>query len=414
MSVNSHTSRLLNGVCHNIEHFTHHGDIFYLFILSKFKLPKKYSSRPFHRFSVEKLLCVLFLTFFSLLTNNAPAQTSTIDSLKKILPSLKDKARIDCLNELGFEYSNPYWGISKYIQTDTAMLYTKQALNESLKLNYSRGIGKAYQNIGMVEEQHGNYISSEYYTALAIPILYSQNMQTEFHRARINYGWCKYHRGKYNEAIEIYTKELPYYKKIKDTIHTSMIDRIIGRAYDSQGYSEMAFNYYEANLKIKKTPNDILGTLYSPTFKADIYLSAGDTANAILNYSEGAFYALRQHMRSDYLYSILSRIYRLQNRYDSALFYLNQNNALTKSKKEDFLFRKVALMETSLDLSDLYLDLKEYDSAIFFGLQYLNEFLKDGNVYDLMISLKSAATAYFNKGNKSRSFYFANQLLYYS
>jgi hypothetical protein len=105
----------------------------------------------------------------------ASAQTPTFDSLKKVLPLLKDKARIDCLNQLGFEYSNPYWGISKYIQTDTAMLYTKQALDESKKLNYVPGIGKAYQNIGMVEEEHGNYIRSEYYTVLAIPILYSQS-----------------------------------------------------------------------------------------------------------------------------------------------------------------------------------------------------------------------------------------------
>ena len=48
------------------------------------------------------------------------AQTKHIDSLKKTLPLLKDTARIDCLNELGFEYSNPYWNKSHYVQTDTA------------------------------------------------------------------------------------------------------------------------------------------------------------------------------------------------------------------------------------------------------------------------------------------------------
>ncbi|MEO5907967.1 MAG: histidine kinase [Ginsengibacter sp.] len=318
------------------------------------------------------------------------------------------------MNELGFEYSNPYWGISKYIQTDTAMLYTKQALDESIKLNYLPGIGKAYQNIGMVEEEHGNYVGSEYYTALAIPILDSQNMQTEFHRARINYGWCKFNTGKYNEAIEIYIKELPYYNEIKDSIHIAMINRMIGKAYDKQGYSELAFNYYEVDLKSKKTPNDILGTLYSPFYKADLYLSVGDTVNAILNYREAAFYAKKQHVKPDYLYSTLSRIYRLQKRFDSALFYLNQINTLTKSNKEDLLFRKFALMVNSLNLSSLYLNIKDYDRTIFFGLQYLNEFSKYGDVNGVMTSLKNVATAYYKKSNKSRSLYFANQLLFYS
>jgi tetratricopeptide (TPR) repeat protein len=414
MSVNSKTSRLLNGVCHNTDHFTHHGDSFYLNLLSKFNLPGKSRTDLFQRFSLDKLLCVLFLTCFSLLIKNVSAQTPTLDSLKKVLPLLKDTARIDCLNELGFEYSNPYWDISKYIQTDTAMLYSKQALNESLKLNYAPGIGKAYQNIGMVEEEHGNYILSETYTGLAIPILYSQNMQAEFHRARVNYGWCKYNMGNYNEAIEIYTKELLYYNTIKDSIHIAMINRMIGRAYDIQGYSDMAFNYYEVDLKIKKYPKDVIGTLRSPINKADIYLAAGDTGNAILNYRIAAFNASKQKAKPDNNYPTLFQIYRLQKKFDSALLYLNQTINLTQSKKTDFLFRKVALMENSINLSILYLDIKDYDSTIFFGLQYLKEFTKGGDVNKVMISLKNIATAYFNKANKPKSLYFTNQLLYHA
>ena len=385
--------------------------------ISKYRVlvgtPNK-SARVFRRFSIEKLLFVFLPICFSVLIKNVSAQTPTLDSLKKVLPLLKDKARIDCLNELGFEYSNPYWGISKYIRTDTAMLYTKQALYESLKLNYTQGIGKAYQNIGMVEEEYGNYIRSEYYTALAIPILDRQNMKTEFHRAQINQGWCKFNLGNYNEAIEIYLKELSYYHKIKDTIHVVMINRMIGKAYDRQGYSEMAFNYYEVDLKTKKTANDILGTLNSPFNKAELYLSVGDTANAILNYREAAFYSKKQHVKPGYFYSTLSRIYRLQKKFDSALFYLNQINTLTKSKKEDLLFKKFGLMVNSLNLSSLYLDSKQYDSTIFFGLRYLNDFEKSGDVNRLMISLKNVATAYFKKANNSKSVYFANQLLDYS
>ena len=383
-------------------------------INTKFNLPLQNSTSSFKQCSPGKLLYVICLTCFMLLINIAAAQTPLLDSLKKVLPFLKDTARIDCLNELGFEYSNPYWGISKYIQTDTAMRYTNQALIEAIKLNYVRGIGKAYQNIGMVEEEHGNFILSESYTARAIPMLYSQNMQTEFHRARINYGWCKFNRGNYNEAIEILMKELPYYNKIKDTTHITMINRMIGKSYDRQGYSQMAFKYYEVDLKIKKTPGDIMGTLFSPVYKAELYLAAGDTANAILNYRISAFYANKQHMKPGYLYEALHRIYRLEKKFDTALIYLNQNVIQLQSGTADTLFTKLALIDNSVNLSDLYLELKNFDSSIYFGLQYLSEFKERGYVNKVIVILKNVATAYFNKGNGPRSLYFSNQLLYYS
>ncbi|MBI1344644.1 MAG: hypothetical protein GC171_17110 [Terrimonas sp.] len=380
----------------------------------RFNLPVRWGVCYFQLFSSGKLLCFIFLicsTFFIL---NTTAQTSTIDSLKKVLPQLRGTARINCLNELGFEYSNPYWSESKYIQTDTALLYTIQALNESQQLNYAPGIGKAYQNIGMVHEQHGNYILSETYTGRAIPILYSQHMQNEFHRARINYGWCKCNRGNYDEAIEIFKKELVYYNQIKDTIHIAMINRMIGRVYDIQGYSDMAFNYFEVDLKIKKYPNDTYGTLRSPVYKANIYLAAGDTSNAILNYRIAAQYVDKQHLKPDYLNTTTFQIYRLQKKFDSALLYLNQSDLISQSKHTDSLFRKVTLMENCFNLSTLYLDLKNYDSAIFFGAKYLKDFTRNGNSIMVMSSLKNIATAYFNKANNPKSLYFANQLLNYS
>src|SRR5690606_37615780 len=86
------------------------------------------------------------------------AQTFTIDSLKEVLPTLKGKARIDCLNQLGFEFSNRYWSKSKYQQTDTALFYTLQAQNESEQLNYLPGTANALHNRAIIEEEHGNLI----------------------------------------------------------------------------------------------------------------------------------------------------------------------------------------------------------------------------------------------------------------
>ena len=57
------------------------------------------------------------------------ASAQNIDSLKKVLPSLHDTDRIDCLNELSYCYTY----VSK---KDSAAYYATVAENEAKKLNY--------------------------------------------------------------------------------------------------------------------------------------------------------------------------------------------------------------------------------------------------------------------------------------
>ncbi|CAN5421630.1 hypothetical protein BH20BAC1_BH20BAC1_07540 [soil metagenome] len=63
-------------------------------------------------FIVQSLLCTICF-----------AQREKIDSLKNILPLLKDSARINCLNKLSETY---HW-----FETDSAAMYAKQALKEA-------------------------------------------------------------------------------------------------------------------------------------------------------------------------------------------------------------------------------------------------------------------------------------------
>ena len=47
---------------------------------------------------------ILVFTFYFLIRTISFAQTEKIDSLKKVLPSLSDSARVNCLNELSEVY----------------------------------------------------------------------------------------------------------------------------------------------------------------------------------------------------------------------------------------------------------------------------------------------------------------------
>ena len=76
------------------------------------------------------------------------------DSLRKILPFKKGIERIDCLNALSFGIikmwydETPYLGNSLF---DTVFTYSTQAVNESKKIKYKRGLGYANLRLAQCE-----------------------------------------------------------------------------------------------------------------------------------------------------------------------------------------------------------------------------------------------------------------------
>lgn len=361
-----------------------------------------------HKYFIESLFTVYFIMVLQIFLF---AQNTTIDNLKKRLAQLNGTDRIDCLNELGYEYSDRYWSKAKYQRTDSAYMFTMQALNESQQLNYSRGIGKALQNLGTIEEEHGNYKAAEFYIRKAMPVLKKENMLSEFHRSSVLLGWILHNRGFFEQSISIYKAELPYYEGIKDSEHIAAIYRIIARAYDIMGNSEDAFNYFQKNFNIQKKTDDSWGKRSSATLRAAVYLAAGDTANAALNYKEAALFSLNQHVIVEAYHLNMAIAYRLQKNYDSALMEMRSSIKIIQSSNTDSLFRRVALMKGYEALADLFLSLKKYDSAIKYCRQPLIFFQNGDDKIGLMEILKIVATSYYMKHENVIALRCANQLL---
>jgi len=83
------------------------------------------------------------------------AQRERTDSLKKILPALKDSARIDCLNELSREY------VQKE-KKGSAIYFAGLALQESRKINYIHGIAVALaRQARIVKHFDDDFVQSE-------------------------------------------------------------------------------------------------------------------------------------------------------------------------------------------------------------------------------------------------------------
>jgi tetratricopeptide (TPR) repeat protein len=356
-------------------------------------------------------LCLSCLLLQGLLSNDLKSQTKKIDSLREVLPSLNGIQRIDCLNELGFEFSNPFWSVSKYVRTDSARLFTEQALQESEKFQYAGGKGKAYQNLGMIEEEYGNFRGSEYYTRLAIPLLQRSGFLPEWHRAQINLAYCLTSQGYFPEALTICFSELPYYQAIGDITHVAMIYRMAARTYDRQGYKEKAFDYFQRNLEIENQATDLMSSLFVSELKTILYLKAGDTAKAIHSLKQSAILADRQHMRPGKQYPYLTEICLHKRNYDSALYFAQKTLDLINHSGTDSLFRKRARMIFSLSLAQIYLLKKDYAAVIQQSTEPLQSFA-EGNDRVNWLTMKSMATrALYESSRDAEALSAAHELL---
>src|SRR5688572_7389052 len=86
-------------------------------------------------FNLQLLLCI-----------SSFAQRERIDSLHRVLPSLKDSARIECLVQLFVEARH-----SMTNGTDSAIYYARLLTDESKKINYIHGIAESYMCNGVLQ-----------------------------------------------------------------------------------------------------------------------------------------------------------------------------------------------------------------------------------------------------------------------
>lgn len=99
------------------------------------------------------------------------SQSNRIDSLKRLLPSLKDSTRVDCLNKLGVEYYiNALSETYVNAQTDSAISFASQAHAEAVKIHYNMGIAEALQNLGEIARDRGDFVAAENYFRRSIPL----------------------------------------------------------------------------------------------------------------------------------------------------------------------------------------------------------------------------------------------------
>jgi len=133
------------------------------------------------------------------------AQTKEIDSLKNVLPLLKDTSRIDCLNELSAIYleNTPSYRLENNLKiVDTALYYAELAKREAEKINYIHGIADGLSLKSKVAfTKYDNYVEAENLAREAIFLYRKTRNKKKLNRAYHELGRALYAQSYFEKAI---------------------------------------------------------------------------------------------------------------------------------------------------------------------------------------------------------------------
>ncbi|MFI5192848.1 MAG: histidine kinase [Chitinophagales bacterium] len=348
-----------------------------------------------------------FLLSLVLVLTGVRAQTSRLDSLKKVLPNTQRTAYADCLNQISQEYYA--------INTDSAFWYASEAFRKSEEDGYRKGMSDGLNNLGAIMRERGDNISSEKYFRQALAISEKEIPSDEWARDVQALGNNLFLQGQFPEATKLVEKSLNYYLQTGNEKMQDYTYRMMGTIYTAQGYYEKGFSYLQKGFAIGSKVKDPVGShsstyMWNTYLLGELYKDAGDYPTALQYYNLSLMRAKENISLVDY-YHILGAMAMLRNQYDSAAFFYNREIYFVKERIPDPTIAGFFLFEPYIELGELCLVTKNYPAA----LQYLEKplpiLLKGNNNTPALTSLRAIAKVYLAQRNWKLSFQYAQQLL---
>lgn len=259
--------------------------------------------------------CLLLL----FLSHGLLGQLSVIDSLKRELQvEREDTIRVNQLCDLAFRL--------RQIDPDSTLLLSAQALEMSRKLDFKRGISRAYYSQGV-----GHHIKGQYDSAMAF---YNQGMDLALETSSLalqsrfvnNIGLIHWNRGDYARALEQFHRSLSLDQQLQDEYGECRSLNNIGLVYRSLSQFKNALDYLQRAFNRLEILEDQFGM-------AQCSHNIGLTLTDLDRYEDSKEYFKNSIELSSSSGVICHQVYPLvglaqafleTGRADSALFYAHQ------------------------------------------------------------------------------------------
>ncbi len=294
----------------------------------------------------------LFLTALLIALANS-GQDHLVDSLQTALKTSKqDTVRVNILNAL---FVNSY-----YTDPDRAMEYGKEMLRLSEQIGFRKGVGTAYNCIGVVYYIKGDYFLALDFYKKSLEIKLELNNKVGASSTYSNIGIIYAMQGNFPEALKNNFSALKLREEtgIKKDIADSYIS--LGNIYTLLENNTEALKYQLKALSIKKEIGDKLGLARSYSNIGNIYSDQENYNEALLNYSESLKIVEELNDKKDMatVYSAIGIIYFRQGNYSESL-----KNSFTGIKISEEMGSKEGIPGCYNTIANCYREQKKYIEA---------------------------------------------------
>jgi tetratricopeptide (TPR) repeat protein len=249
------------------------------------------------------------------------SQTPHIENLRKILPFLRDSARIDSMNKLSLLY------IEQSVK-DSAEYYATLAYNQSSALHYIHGKAESISHQGNIKTYfYGNLSEAEKLDKESIGLYQKTENKAGMGPAYDHLAFVCFGQSKYDEALDYSDQCYALFKKSQDESGMSDILGLISQIHIKRGEFDKAFDAGQMDLQLSiriGISADIKGCL----------LGLGTLCMGIEDYSLALNY------------------------YRSVFQNFTSEDSISLLKSEDFVWAK-------MEYAEIYSHLGMFDSALY-------------------------------------------------
>jgi tetratricopeptide (TPR) repeat protein len=302
---------------------------------------------------MKTLLTLLFLA----ISWHVFGQVTAIDSLRSRIKSTSNaEQKIDLINQLAFLYTK--------ISTEKSKEAAMDALNQSIALQFQKGIADSYNNLGVSYAIGGSYDKGLEFFLKALHI--REELKDTEGSAKVinNISGIFLYQNDLQRALEYSNRALSLLRSKgdnKSAIANSLV--AIGQIYENMKDTTRALNYFQQALSEFKLSRDRKKQGETLLSISNLYEKSGQHRRA-LDYCFQAMDLI--DIRSDYLLSAdlfvtIAKLYSNINNDPTALHYFHLSLAAADSCKS-----LNAQMNANQQLSEFFQKKKQYDSALFY------------------------------------------------
>jgi len=232
-------------------------------------------------FTIKVFFHLIVLIF--LITTLVPiqAQDIQIDSLEKRLSSYKGNSieRINTLNQLSEEI--------RFRSTQLSLMYAQQGLMLSEQMNYQRGLGDAFNNIGTAFYDLNSFDKALFYYDQSLSIYKTMQKKDLLAKTYKNIGNIYFSLGEYQKALEYNMQSYEIYNSIQDKKGKATARTNIGAVYFQMNFYDKALSHFQNALESYEALEDERGMAVNLHNIGEVYEQLGQYNKALIYYQKG-------------------------------------------------------------------------------------------------------------------------------